>query len=418
MKKIVALVLAMAMTATGCASAKPGDTAPEAAAQNSGTNGTEAAAAEGTSAAPEASAVATITGEMSDAEASEFGKTIVARLSELNTDDVTFDRMDDPALLRYLDDEICCDMDYALQDDDYHVESVRAIFVPKEYLEGLNYESAANIFFGITMAELDQQFTGTRYIFVPEENETTVSAFEAYDEAYANAIKNAAGETGVILLGVTASITSLGPEAPAIGVIFATSAGSGTEMVSSGALYGGIAAATVKGIQNKNMKAVPEVAALGAGENFKWSAIGGTLADGLGKPVESRSIHTPGESERQAAESYAGDARLSYQGGQEMPYNTPGVSRPDVSRTFYGSLEAIEVKNYNLNSERSIAVLYSELSRQVSARAMDLPQGSLQRVVLDIRGRKLSKEQINDIVIGIKEACDEAYPNIPVDLLQ
>ena len=49
---------------------------------------------------------------------------------------------------------------------------------------------------------------------------------------------------------------------------------------------------------------------------------------------------------------------------------------------------------------------------------MDLPQGSLQRVVLDIWGRKLSKEQINDIVIGIKEACDEAYPNIPVDLLQ
>lgn len=97
--------------------------------------------------------------------------------------------------------------------------------------------------------------------------------------------------------------------------------------------------------------------------------------------------------------------------------STQYATRPDVVRYNNGVLEAIEVKNYNLNSKTSRGTLYKELQRQIKDCVSNLPAGSTQRVVLDVKGRGYSDDLINAVINNIKVKCADIYPNIPVDIL-
>ncbi|GAB2888790.1 hypothetical protein GCM10027202_16610 [Microvirgula curvata] len=54
-----------------------------------------------------------------------------------------------------------------------------------------------------------------------------------------------------------------------------------------------------------------------------------------------------------------------------------------------------------------ILSLIRNVSKQIRQRAENLPQGMLQRVVIDVRGQKVTVEQERDIVNGIVRRANE-----------
>lgn len=191
-----------------------------------------------------------------------------------------YNSLNDPSLLDCVEDSVYAELVSNLNDS-YFVQNVSAVYVSNEYLEEVSYNSKSNIFFGYTLTELDEQFQGTRYVFtLSNEGETTVELFEEYDDVYEKAIKNVAIGSGVILICVTVSVVSGGVGAPAVSIIFATSAKTGTIMALSSGGVGALASGIVTGVQTKDFDEAVKAAALAGSEGFKWGAISGALIGG------------------------------------------------------------------------------------------------------------------------------------------
>lgn len=192
-----------------------------------------------------------------------------------------FGKMNDPSLLPYLQDTIYQSLVENLNSDEYFVENVSTIYISDEYLEELAFNSQTNIYFGYTLEDLEKQFQGSRYVFtLSETNETTVQAWEAYDDVMERVIRNVAIGTGVILVCVTVSVVTAGAGAPAVSMIFAVAAKSGAVCALSGGTIGAVAAGTVDYIQNGDVDSALKAAALGGSEGYKWGAISGAIAGG------------------------------------------------------------------------------------------------------------------------------------------
>lgn len=192
-----------------------------------------------------------------------------------------FRGMNDPSLLSYMEDALYDGLLTALDGGDYAVEDVRAVYISQEYLDELAYNSQANLFFGYTIAELDAQFGGMRYVFMLDEhNETGVKPFEAHeDDTYTRVLKNVAIGAGVILICVTVSVLSA-PGAPAVSLIFACAAKTGTALAMSGGTMGFLAAGVLEYMQTGNLEKAFQTGLLKGSEGFKWGAIGGSLVGG------------------------------------------------------------------------------------------------------------------------------------------
>ena len=161
-----------------------------------------------------------------------------------------------------------------MDSDEYFVENVSAIYISQEYIDELAYNSQANIYFGYTLQELSEQFQGKKYVFtLGDDGSTIVTEFEEYDDTYDRALKNVAIGTGVILVCVTVSLVTGGLGAPAVSMIFAASAKTGTVMALSGGAMGGISAGIVTGVQTGDMEQALKAAALAGSEGYKWGAI-------------------------------------------------------------------------------------------------------------------------------------------------
>lgn len=192
-----------------------------------------------------------------------------------------FSGMNDPNLLRYTEDTIYESLVSALDGEEYFVENVSAIYISQEYIDELAYNSQANIYFGYTLQEIAEQFHGNKYIFTLGDDGTTiVTEFEDYDDTYDRALKNVAIGTGVILVCVTVSVITAGAGAPAVSMIFAASAKTGTIMALSGGAMGGISAGIVTGMQTGDMEQALKAAALAGSEGYKWGAISGAITGG------------------------------------------------------------------------------------------------------------------------------------------
>ena len=76
-----------------------------------------------------------------------------------------FTGLEDAALLTYMEDSIYTELVATLDNENYFVENVSAVYISKEYLEEVAYNSQENIYFGHTLSELDAVFQGTRYVF-------------------------------------------------------------------------------------------------------------------------------------------------------------------------------------------------------------------------------------------------------------
>ena len=348
-----------------------------------------------------------------------------------------FANLDDPKLLRYMEDSVYSDLESELGED-YVIENVTAAYVPfvsDEYKQELEYNSKKNIYFGYTLSELDQQFQGTRYVFTTDgDGNTEAKKIEAYDNSYDQAMENVAVGTGVILLCVTVSAVSRGVGAAPICAVFTAAAKTGTVAAASAGALSGVVAGAAKAYETGgDMDAAAKEAALKGSEGFKWGAIRGALAGGVGemnalrnpsnavKSVEGRvttatPIPTPRESETAALNKFGGMEQVSYLNGKEVAYGTKGSTKPDIVRSVDGKLEAIEVKNYDLKNNAK--AMFNELEREIEARVKNLPEGSQQRVVLDVRGRGYDNALIEDVKQGIREKLQNIYPNIPIDIME
>ena len=216
--------------------------------------------------------------------------------------EVKFDDLDDGELKRYVEDNIYSGIVATLDSDKYFVENVSAIYISQEYIDELAYNSKANVFFGYTLAELDDAFKGTRYVFtLGDEGETIVTAFEDYDDTYEQVIRNVAIGTGVILVCVTVSVVTGGVGAPAISMIFATAAKTGTAMALSSGTISAIAAGVVTEIQTGDFEQAKKAAALAGSESFKWGAIIGSVAGGASEAIALKGATLNGLSMNEAA---------------------------------------------------------------------------------------------------------------------
>ena len=213
-----------------------------------------------------------------------------------------FSGMNDPNLLRYTEDTIYESLVTALDSEEYFVENVSAIYISQEYIDELAYNSQANIYFGYTLQDLAEQFQGKKYVFTLGDDGTTiVTEFEDYDDTYDRALKNVAIGTGVILVCVTVSVVTGGLGAPAVSMIFAASAKTGTIMALSGGAMGGISAGIVTGMQTGDMDEALKAAALAGSEGYKWGAISGAVSGGIGQTIALKGATLNGLTMNEAA---------------------------------------------------------------------------------------------------------------------
>lgn len=195
-----------------------------------------------------------------------------------------FANLSDPELCSYLEENIYTDVITTLDSQDYLVQDVKTTYVSKEYLEELAYNSKSNIYFGYDLADVEKEFGDEKYIFTCDESgNTVVQKYETYDDTFDQVVQNVAVGSGVILICVTVSAVFAGVSAPAVSVIFAAAAKTGTLMAVESAAIGAAITATVTGIQTCDVNETLKQTALSASQEFKFGAIFGAVAGGAGK---------------------------------------------------------------------------------------------------------------------------------------
>ena len=110
--------------------------------------------------------------------------------------------------------------------------------------------------------------------------------------------------------------------------------------------------------------------------------------------------------------------QVSFLNGKEVSSKIAGSTRPDILAWIDGKLKAIEIKNYDLVKSANLKAMITELRRQFSNRATHLPEGTEQRLALDVRGRGYSKRMIQDYVKIIREKLSDVVPDLPIDIIQ
>ncbi len=369
-----------------------------------------------------------------------FSLLCTACLAESAESDVpNFKGMNDPALLQYTEDQVYSQLSFNLDSEDYIIENVKAVYVSQEYLDELAFNSQANIFFGYTLAELEEEFKNTGFVFALGDTGTTVvKPFSDYDDTYERIIRNVAIGTGVILVCVTVSTVTLGMGLATTSIVFAAAAKTGATAALSGAVLGGTAAGIIKGYETGDIQEALKSAALTGSESFKWGAIAGSIAGGLQKLrtihnltknlagstyYEKGTIQIPDDvpkwrqAELRCLNENGGYEQLSYLNGKQVDFGTPGATRPDCVLNVGDHIEAIEVKYYNLEEKGCLSTLYRELQREVRDRVMNLPKGSTQRIVLDVTDRGYSMDIVERVASHITKLLDDIYPQIPIDFV-
>lgn len=93
--------------------------------------------------------------------------------------------------------------------------------------------------------------------------------------------------------------------------------------------------------------------------------------------------------------------QVSFLNGKEVPYGTKGSSRPD----FYRNGTSIEVKNYAVLTESGKKSLVQNISKQVRQRVVNLPAGTKQVIIIDVRGQTISHSALKQLRNSILEKC-------------
>ncbi|MGF3065809.1 HNH/ENDO VII family nuclease [Facklamia sp. P12950] len=214
-----------------------------------------------------------------------FGELIKVNANEMNSEIKNqdfknilpeFTGLDDPDLLRYVEDNLYTEVIQKLKNETYFIENVEAVYLSQEYIEELAYNSKENNYFGYSLSDLNEMFNDQRYVFtLGNTNETTVEKFEDYDDTFNKIVNNVSVGSGVILIFVTASMVTSGT--PLVSLMFATGAKSALTLASSSAGLSGITTAALTGAQTNNLEKALKAGILSASDEFKWGAILGSI---------------------------------------------------------------------------------------------------------------------------------------------
>jgi len=139
-----------------------------------------------------------------------------------------------------------------------------------------------------------------------------------------------------------------------------------------------------------------------AGKAAETRTLGEVVSKEAKKAVPKRP--TWRQSEIDAGKDYPGySSQKSFKGEKEVPYGTKGSTRPDL----YTDGHSIEVKNYNVESVAGQSRLKKELVRQYEDRVNNLPAGTRQSAIIDVRGQSVSPKVLKDLKNNIQtEAKD------------
>ena len=135
----------------------------------------------------------------------------------------------------------------------------------------------------------------------------------------------------------------------------------------------------------------------------KWFKLKPKPKPPMNKPMKRPSWR---QSEKDIANEYPGyREQVVFQGGKEVPKKVAGSTVPDLYRakTFFRRAHAIEVKNYLLSEPANRKNLVNVLKKQINHRATELPKGTRQTIILDVRGQTISKEVLKALKAEIKE---------------
>lgn len=205
-----------------------------------------------------------------------------------------FSSLDSKELLNYIEDEVYASLVENLDPESFYIEGVSTVYVSKEYLEELEYNSQSNIFFGYNLADLDAIFQDSKYVFTVDDSGQTVveELVEVSNDTYDKIIKNVAIGSGVILISVTVAIITKNPATASnagktVKMIFTASsmgAKAGTKLALESAGISGTAAVIMEAIRTGDTEMIVDAGLLAASEGFKFGAIFGTakgMADGI-----------------------------------------------------------------------------------------------------------------------------------------
>ncbi len=215
--------------------------------------------------------------------------------------DLAFDGIEDDDLQRFIKDNVYAELLTEIDNEKYVIENIDTVYISKEYIEELEYNSKANVFFGYTLAELEEQFQGQKYVFTLKDGETVAIPFEGYDDTFNKVLRNVAIGAGVILICITVSAVTAGAGAPAVSMIFAASAKTAGTMAISSGMISGVAAGVVEGVKTGDMDKALKAGALAGSEGFMWGAITGAIAGGAGEAIALKGATANGLTMNQVA---------------------------------------------------------------------------------------------------------------------
>lgn len=291
MKRLLAIVLSLTLILTGCAPASSNQTSVD---QSEITKVTQ----ENTEKGP----LKTMPVETT----LSTGALDTANTTEKDFEDqksvVHFSGLDDAELLTYVENTVYDELIDEINSEEYFVEKVEAIYLSQEYLEEFAYNSQSNVFFGYTLEELEEEFSGKRYVFTLGDDchTTVVELEEIYDDTYDQVINNVTIGGGVILVCVTVSVVTAGG-APAVSMIFAASASTGTTFALQSGAISFATAAIARGYQTQDFDQAIKAGTFAASEGFKWGAIIGAATGGIKEGIALKGAELNGLTMNEAA---------------------------------------------------------------------------------------------------------------------
>ena len=96
------------------------------------------------------------------------------------------------------------------------------------------------------------------------------------------------------------------------------------------------------------------------------------------------------------------DAQKSFINGEEVPYGTKGSVRPDYYKDGY----SVDIKNYNVESASGRSNLARNIEKQYYQRIENLPEGTKQSVMIDIRDQNVTDADLSALYDDIMKRTD------------
>ena len=190
-------------------------------------------------------------------------------------------------LLEYVESFVYADLADTLDPEMCIIEEVSATYVSKEYLEELEYNSHANVFFGYNLDDINKIYQGTRYVFtLGDSGSTTVEEFEEFQkDTIEKIIKDIIVGSSIILVTVVLTIATkhyaIGRESSkAIRYIYTISKEAARKSVTNAislSVIGGTTSAIAEAYETGDFENIMESTFLGVSEGFSMGAMFGVV---------------------------------------------------------------------------------------------------------------------------------------------